>query len=119
MKNAWFIVATAVVIASAVGLVLTSGWFDSGPACGDGFDKGDWKRNPKDTGQAIAECDWFDGETKPAVIRALGKPDEAHRGWHTWEIGDSRQGIGPAAWFLLIRVQDGVVTRSEAEVQPV
>ena len=87
--------------------------------CDQGFDQAEWKRDMKATGQAIAECDWFDSTEKADVLRAIGKPDHPpHRGWHTWEIGTASEGIGPEAWFLLLRIREGVVTKSVAEVRP-
>jgi len=54
-----------------------------------------------------------------AVQQELGKPAFApHRGWYSWEIGDSSASIGPASWFLLLRISNGVVVKSRAEVQP-
>lgn len=88
--------------------------------CDRGFSGVDWQRDKKDTGRAIAACDWLDGRSIASVRRALGRPDSPpHRGWFTWEIGDSSAGIGPSAWFLLLKTRKGIVIESRAETQPV
>ena len=70
---------------------------DAASSCDDGFHRAAWKTDTKDTGRAIANCDWLDGKPIASAVRALGKPDEPpYRGWYTWEIG-SAPGIGPAA----------------------
>lgn len=102
----WLVVVSACVVVGLVGwgvASLVEG--DEGFDCDGGFIKADWQSHKTTTGRAVAECDWFDGETVTSMRRALGKPDHPpHRGWYTWEIGDSRAGIGPASWFLLLRV---------------
>jgi hypothetical protein len=94
---------------------------DPGPApCERGFDADRWKRERISTGRAIAECGWFDGTSVAQVRAALGRPDDPpYRGWHTWSLGSSRNGIGPSAWFLSLRVRDGRVVRSDAETRAI
>jgi hypothetical protein len=118
--KSWLVVAIVVSgVAATVGIGYALWSHDSVPECGDGFDKAEWSRHRTGTGRAIAECDWLDGEPIASVRRALGEPEfAAHRGWYTWEIGDSRASLGPASWFLLLRVSDGVVIKSRAEVRP-
>ena len=110
----------AMSLVSATTVVMGCGADDDTATCDRGFQKADWQSHKTRTGRAIAECDWFDGESVGVVRRALGKPHEPpHRGWYTWEIGDSRASIGPAAWFLLLRMSDGIVVKSRAEIRPV
>jgi hypothetical protein len=119
VKPPLIVVVSAVIVAVATVGVVYSLLDGSKPDCADGFDKADWERHKTGTGQAIAECDWFDGKPRVEVIDALGRPDwRPYRGWYTWELGSSRGGLGPASWFLEIRVQDGVVTKSQAKVRP-
>lgn len=118
----WLVVASACVVVGVATLVVLSALEqdDDRIDCESGFAEADWQRDQLETGRAIAECDWLDGESIASVQRALGKPVfPPHRGWYTWQVGDSSAGIGPSAWFLLLRTSSGTVTESRAEVRPI
>ena len=127
MKRGGLLAAVALVGPVVVVLAAIGGLYywtifgdheESPPSCDGGFQRAEWKRDSKATGRAIANCDWLDGKPIAAVVRMLGAPDApTYRGWHTWEIGVAESGIGPASWFLTLRVEEGVVVRSHAEVR--
>jgi len=115
----WLVVAgVCIVVGVATWGVVSILDGDGGFDCDGGFSNADWRLDKTKAGRAIAECDWFDGKPKAEVIRTLGKADESNRGWYMWEIGDSSAGIGPSAWFLLLRARNGIVVNSRAKIYP-
>jgi hypothetical protein len=124
----WLAIGAGVVALGAI--VIGIGWAlslwtlfgDKEPgvrSCTGGFRVADWRRDRKATGRAIAKCNWLDGRRIDAVVRDLGTPDLApYHHFYSWDVGYSKNGIGPTDWFLVLTERGGVVTQSTAEERP-
>jgi hypothetical protein len=113
-------VGAVLLLAVGAGALMIYTFFgDNEPAvrsCEGGFKSAEWQADPKATGRAIAKCDWLDGRPVAEVVRVLGKPGfPPYRGYYSWYLGPSKNGIGPMGWDLTLRVKHGVVVESQAE----